>query len=107
LKQNVQVEPLFNQWYAWSHLIAPATAAMNIVNSHLKIMKSYVAAPQVHANAVKNPAMLGGPFIDYDGGRVNEIRALIDRTTKENAHMIAFAESIKALDDLLRNEAKG
>jgi len=107
LKQNVQVEPLFNQWYAWSHLIAPATAAMNIVNSHLKIMKSYVAAPQVHANAVKNPALLGGPFIDYEGGRLNEIRALIDRTIKENPHMIAFAESVKALDDLLRNEAKG
>ncbi|HVQ39978.1 MAG TPA: hypothetical protein VMS31_20730, partial [Pyrinomonadaceae bacterium] len=55
LKQNVLVEPLFNQWYAWSHLIAPHNAAMNITNSHLKIMKSYVAAPQVHANAVKNP----------------------------------------------------
>ena len=107
LKQNVQVEPLFNQWYAWSHLIAPATAAMNIVNSHLKIMKSYVAAPQVHANAVKNPAMLGGPFIDYEGGRVNEIRELIDRTIKENQHMIAFAESVKAADELLRSEAKG
>ena len=107
LKQNVQVEPLFNQWYAWSHLIAPATAAMNIANSHLKIMKSYVAAPQVHANAVRNPAMLGGPFIDYEGGRVNEIRALMDRTIKENQLMIAFAESVKALDELLRSEAKG
>ena len=107
LKQNVQVEPLFNQWYAWSHLIAPATAAMNIVNSHLKIMKSYVAAPQVHANAVKNPAMLGGPFIDYEGGRVGEIKALIERTVKENQQMIAFAESVKACDEMLRTEAKG
>jgi L-ascorbate metabolism protein UlaG (beta-lactamase superfamily) len=107
LKQNVQMEPLFNQWYAWSHLIAPATAAMNIANSHLKIMKSYVAAPQVHANAVKNPAMLGGPFIDYEGGRVNEIRELMDRTSKENQHMLAFADSIKAVDELLRSEAKG
>ncbi len=107
LKQNVQVEPLFNQWYAWSHLIAPATAAMNIVNSHLKIMKSYVAAPQVHANAVKNPAMLGGPFIDYEGGRVSEIKALINRTVKENPQMIAFAESVQACDEMLRTEAKG
>jgi hypothetical protein len=23
LKQNVLVEPLFNQWYAWSYLISP------------------------------------------------------------------------------------
>ncbi len=107
LKQNVQAEPLFNQWYAWSHLIAPHTAAMNIANLHLKIMKSYVAAPQIHANAVKNPAMIGGPFIDYQGGRIDEIQALIDKTTNEQAGMIAFAESVKALDDLLRHEGKG
>lgn len=107
LRQNVQVEPLFNHWYAWSHLIAPASAAMNIANLHLKIMKSYLAAPQVHANAVKNPAMLGGPFIDYNGGRTAEIRALMDRTINEQAHMIKFADSVKSLDDTLRSEAKG
>jgi len=107
LKPNVQVEPLVNQWYAWSHIVAPAQAAMNFANLHLKIMKSYVNAPQVHANAVKNPALLGGPFIDYRGGRLDEIRDLIERTTTEQAHMIRFAESVKALDDLLRYEAKG
>jgi hypothetical protein len=31
LKPNVVVEPLVDHWYAWSHLIPPATAAMNIV----------------------------------------------------------------------------
>jgi L-ascorbate metabolism protein UlaG (beta-lactamase superfamily) len=106
-KQNVQLEPLFNQWYAWSHLITPATAAMNIANLHLKIMKSYVTAPQIHANAVKNPAMLGGPFIDYDGKRVDEIKALMERTMDEQAHMLKFAESVKSLDEMLRKEAKG
>jgi L-ascorbate metabolism protein UlaG (beta-lactamase superfamily) len=107
LRQNVQVEPLFNQWYAWSHLIAPASAAMNITNLHLKIMKSYLAAPQVHANAVKNPAMLGGPFIDYNGGRTDEIKALMDKTIDKQAHMIKFADSVKSLSDTLRSEAKG
>ncbi|HEX8335419.1 MAG TPA: MBL fold metallo-hydrolase [Pyrinomonadaceae bacterium] len=107
LRQNVQMEPLFNQWYAWSHLISPATAAMNIANSHLKLMKSYVAAPQIHASALKNPAMMGGPFIDYQGGRVAEIRQLMERTLKEQAHMVELAASIKALDDLLRGEARG
>lgn len=107
LKQNVKAEPLFNQWYAWAQLIAPASAAMNITNLHLKIMKSYVAAPQVHANAVKNPKMLGGPFIDYDGGRVEEIRELMERTTAEQAHMIRFAEAVKELDEMLKREAKG
>jgi hypothetical protein len=107
LRQNVQVEPLVESWYAWSHLISPATAAMNIVDRHLKIMQSYVQAPQVHAAAVKNPAMLGGPFIDYDGKRVDEIQALIDKTKRDQGQMIAFTEAIKQLDQVLRVEAKG
>jgi L-ascorbate metabolism protein UlaG (beta-lactamase superfamily) len=107
LKPNVQIEPLFNQWYAWSYLVAPHTAAMNIANLHLRIMKSYVASPQIHANAVKNPTLLGGPFIDYQGGRVEEIRALLSETMKEQAHLIEFAESVRSLSELLAKEAKG
>lgn len=107
LKPNLMIEPLFNQWYAWTHLISPHTAAMNIANWHLKIMRSYIAAPQIHANAVKNPAMLGGPFIDYQGGRTGEIKDLIDRTIRDQARMIRFAESVQQLEETLMNEATG
>src|SRR5262249_19530540 len=62
LRPNIQVEPLFDYWYAWSHLIPPATAARNMTERHFKIMDSYINAPQAHANAVKNPKLLGGPF---------------------------------------------
>lgn len=107
LRQNVQVEPLFAQWYAWSHLISPATAAMNIVERHIKIMESYVRNPQIHATAIKNPAMQGGPFVDYNGEGVDEISRLIDETRAKQSQMIAFANAIKELDQLLRTEAKG
>jgi L-ascorbate metabolism protein UlaG (beta-lactamase superfamily) len=107
LRPNVQVEPLFDCWYACSHLISPATAARNITERHLKIMESYISAPQVHAAAVKNPKMLGGPFIDYDGERVEEIAALRDRTKKERADLIEFSAAVSALDTLLRVNAKG
>ncbi|MEO0934013.1 MAG: hypothetical protein AAFY21_09715, partial [Cyanobacteria bacterium J06641_2] len=30
LKPNAIAEPLINQWYAWSYLVPPATAAMYI-----------------------------------------------------------------------------
>ncbi len=107
LKQNIVVEPLVDNWYAWPHLISPATAAMNIVDRHLKIMDSYVKAPQIHAAAAKNPAMLGGPFVDYQGKRVNEIKALLEETKRDRAQMIALSEAFKQLDQILRNEAKG
>ena len=107
LKQNVQVEPLVDQWYAWSHLLSPATAARNITDRHFKIMDSYINAPQIHANAVKNPKMLGGPFIDYGGKRVDEIKALKAKTQRERAHMIEFSHALAELDELLRVSARG
>src|SRR5579875_1800129 len=106
LRPNVQVEPLFDQWYAWSHLIPPATAARSISERHLKIMDSYINAPQVHASAVKNPKMAGGPFIDYGGKRVDEIKALRDQTKTQRAHLLQLSQAIADLAEMLRNNAR-
>jgi len=95
------MEPLIDRWYAWPHLIPPATAARNITERHFKIMESYIGAPQIHANAVKNPKMAGGPFIDYDGKRVDEIRQLRDRTRRERSHIVALSSALAELDSLL------
>jgi L-ascorbate metabolism protein UlaG (beta-lactamase superfamily) len=107
LKPNIVSEPLFNQWYAWSSLIAPATAAMFVANSHLKIMQSFVAAPQVHVAALKNPAMRGGPFINYDESKAQDIKALIETTRKEHASMLEFAAAVQQLSEMLATEAGG
>lgn len=107
LKPNVVIEPLFDNWYAWSHLISPATGAMNVVGRHLKIMSSYIQAPAAHAAAVKNPKMLGGPFIDYRGKRVDEIKNLKEETLQKQKDLIAFNDAVKELDALLKSKAKG
>jgi hypothetical protein len=107
LKPNVLVEPLFNRWYAWTYLIAPATAAMFTANSHIKIMQSFIQAPQIHVAALKNPAMRGGPFIDASPDQVDEIKTLLNRTSSELACLIKFAEAVRSLDYLLDQEAKG
>lgn len=51
--------------------------------------------------------MLGGPFIDYNGERVDEIRGLLERTEREQALMIALNDAIRELDELLSREAGG
>src|SRR5271154_7281788 len=91
LKENVQVEPLVDQWYAWMHLIPPATAARNITERHLKIMDSYINTPQIHANAAKNPKMLGGPFIDLGGKKVEEVRSLRDSIKRDRSDLIELS----------------
>jgi L-ascorbate metabolism protein UlaG (beta-lactamase superfamily) len=107
LKPNVLAEPLVNQWYAWPYLISPQTAAMFTANLHLKIMQSFVNAPQVHIAALKNPAMLGGPFINYDASRSKDVQVLAEKTAREQAHMLEFAAAVKQLDDTLAREAEG
>jgi L-ascorbate metabolism protein UlaG (beta-lactamase superfamily) len=107
LKPNVVIEPLVERWYAWAHLISPATAAMNVVGRHLKIMNSYIQSPQIHAAAVLNPKMLGGPFMDYKTSRVDDIRKLREKTLEDQSSSIAFAQAVHELDQLLKRMAKG
>ena len=107
LRTNIQVEPLVDQWYAWAHLIPPGTAARNITERHMKIMNSYLSNPQIHMNAVKNPNMMGGPFIALHGGRVSEVRALCDRTKTDRAHLFELSAAIGELDKMLRANANG
>ncbi len=107
LSQQVFLEPLVDRWCAWSHLISPATAAMNIVGRHLQIMESYVASPMIHAAANSNPDLRGGPFLDHGGGRVEEIRALIEQTRRERAALIELHSALLALEQLLEREASG
>lgn len=107
IRPNLAIEPLVDSWYAWSHLISPATAALNIKERHLKIMNSYIQNPQIHAAAVRNPKMLGGPFIDYDGQRVAEIEELRDNTLLRCADSLDLCEAISQLNRILAKEAKG
>jgi len=107
LKPNVVMEPLIGGWYAWSHIISPATAALNIVKRHMEIMNSYVETPELHAAAVKDPKMLGGPFIDYPTDRSKDVTDLIDLTLEKQGHLVEFAFALKKLDKLLKTSAKG
>lgn len=107
LKPSIKCEPLIWQWYAWPHLISPLPAACNIVERHLKIMKSYVQNPQIHAQAIKDPKLLGGPFLDLDGEKVDEIKELIDKTEKDCKNLIIFHDAFKEMDRTLQVEAQG
>ncbi|HUN96411.1 MAG TPA: MBL fold metallo-hydrolase, partial [Bradyrhizobium sp.] len=107
LRPNIMAEPLVDGWYAWTHLIPPATAARNVTERHLKIMESYIECPEAHDAAVLDPAMAGGPYMHFDRNREDDVRALRDRTIRERKHLIDLSKSIDQLDALLRAKAKG
>ncbi len=107
LKPNVVLEPLFDRWYAWAHLISPATSAMNVANRHLKILDSYLKSPEIHAAAAKNPKMRGGPFIDFKSPRLDEAKRLKEGLLNDRANVLAFSNDLKLLSGLLKKEATG
>lgn len=107
LKPTIKIEPLIWQWYAWPYLIPPLPAACNIAERHLKIMQSYIQNPQIHAQAIKDPKLLGGPFIDLGGQKVEEIKELLDQTKSDCKELILLSESFKKLDRILQAEAQG
>ena len=100
LKPNVALEPIINNWWAWSNLISPMTAP-HFFAYHLKLMQSFVSSPKVHASALKNPAMRGGPFVNLAPEKVDEVRKQIEEMLRSQAHMLAFADAIKSLDGIL------
>lgn len=107
LKPWVQIEPLIDRWYAWPHLVSPVTAALNIVRRHVPIMESYVSDPTVHAESVADPDLLGGPFIDYGGERVDDIARLIDATRSECAVFFDVVKAVVSLNEMLRTHGNG
>ena len=107
LRANTMVEPLVDGWYAWAHLIPPATAARNLTQRYLKIMDSYIESPETHASAVKNPALLGGPFMDFDRNRVEEVSKLREQTLQQRTGLIRLSRAIEKLDCMLQEKAKG
>jgi len=107
LKPNVVIEPLVNSWYAWPHLVSPHTAALNISKRHADIMESYLSNPEAHEHAVNNPKMRGGPFIDIDRCRIEEIRSLKEGTPIRCGGLFRLAKAMNDLDKLLQAHPKG
>lgn len=107
LRPNILAEPLVDDWYAWAHLIPPATLARNVTERHLRIMDSYIDSPETHQAAAKDAKLLGGPFMDFRETRVEDVKCLRDRTIRERKRLLQLSQAIEQLDNLLREKGAG
>ena len=109
LKEQVYFEPLYNSWYAWPYLLAPAPGARHMVNTHKRLMKSFVANYKLHIMACKESgsAIAGADFLNCTEEQVDDIKRLIEFIDTECQDMVALSDAIKALDALLRTHTSG
>jgi L-ascorbate metabolism protein UlaG (beta-lactamase superfamily) len=107
LKPEVKIEPLVHRWTAWPHLIAPATHALNLAQRYLPKLRSFAASPAVHLAALKDPAMIGGPFVALGEADVPAVQRLIDDIAARCAGPLAFARALRELDERVQAGARG
>ena len=107
LRPDVVVEPLISRWYAWSHMVSPATACLNIAYRYLPLMESFVSAPGAHVAACNDPKLRGGPFVDLPVSCAQEIAELISTSKQELTEMIQFGSDLRGALRLLMKNADG
>ena len=107
LKNNVKFEPTVFRWPAWPQIIPPATAGLNLKNRYLKILESYLEAPDVHYIAANNPNLMGGPFINIPEERSELVKKTYERIKQDATELLNLADSFHVLNELVLNKAKG
>jgi L-ascorbate metabolism protein UlaG (beta-lactamase superfamily) len=107
LREDAYFEPLFNGWYAWPYLIPPVQAARHTVNTHMRLMKSFLNNHELHIAAIKQKGMAGGEFLNCSEEQIADIGALLHRTSEAHKDLVELCEAVTALDDLLRSHTSG
>ena len=107
LRRDVAAEPLISRFHAWAQLVAPATSALQLARAQLAICDSFAQNPALHAAAVRDPRLRGGPFLDLPSERVGDVRALASALRERRAPALAFAAAVTELERLLETEGSG
>jgi L-ascorbate metabolism protein UlaG (beta-lactamase superfamily) len=107
LRDDVYFEPLFNGWYAWSYLVPPVQAARYVVNTHRRIMKSFVNNYELHISAVKEAVVTGGEFLNCTADQVDVINGLIEDIDNNCKDIVQLSDAVTRLDEMLAQHTTG
>lgn len=101
LSTDVKVEPLVSRWYAFSMLVPPVSSALFLVRKLLPLLRSYLEDPEAHADALQEPSLAGGPFVDLPVERAGEAQVLLDETLRSAGHLIELERDVQRLAELV------
>lgn len=107
LADSTVVEPLINNWAIWADLISPAPYSMHLSNYQIPTLTSYLANPELHVKACRDPKLIGGPFVDIPPARKNEVQELLEKSQAEQKANLELGKSIMEFSSYLQKEANG
>ncbi|WP_432898267.1 MBL fold metallo-hydrolase [Micromonospora matsumotoense] len=106
LRQNVAAEPVIAGWYGWSYLLPPQILARFARNRFTRIVESYLDNPQVHATAVRQRRMHGGPWI-HAHEHHDAIRDWYRETAPRRERLDELFEAIRQLEEEILPRRRG
>ena len=101
------IEPLINQWPAWSHLLSPVSASLHLLHHQIPTLQSYIKNPALHFSLARDPKYAGSPFSDVPPHRVGEMQELLATTQEKQRANLEFARALSDFHNWLVDEAKG
>lgn len=107
LHDSTVAEPLVNRWETWAHLFPPVPSSLHLRDYQIKLLTSYLADPQVHADACANPKLRSGPFVDIPPHRAGEVKKFLQSTEEKLADNLRLAQATIDFQNYLVREAKG
>lgn len=107
LKEDAYFEPLINHWFAWPYLLPPVQASRYIMNTHKRIMTSFVNNYKLHILANKETVLTGGEFLNAREDQVDDIKKLILEIDEKRSDLAELSDAVKGLDELIRKHTTG
>ena len=106
LGDSTAVEPLVNNWVAWSHVISPVASSLHLQNYQIDVLQAYLKDPKMHVNACRTPQLRSGRFVNIPEFRVPEVRAFLadSRPDRRAAEEASQARAAHAFRDRLARE---
>jgi L-ascorbate metabolism protein UlaG (beta-lactamase superfamily) len=107
LGESTAVEPLVNNWVAWSHVISPVASSLHLQNYQIDVLQSYLKDPKMHVDACRTPRLRSGRYVNIPEFRVPEVRAFLAETEVKQQKNLQFAKSLINFHNYLVQKAKG
>ncbi|MEZ2338355.1 MBL fold metallo-hydrolase [Mucilaginibacter sp. RCC_168] len=106
LRQSTVIEPIIWNWYALPYLISPSTFPFFIYDK-IKMMRSFIAAPDLHEMATSDAATVGRTFLNKPANQVGSVLQLLNRILSHTERHIEFADGVFKLNEYLLKEGNG
>jgi hypothetical protein len=104
---SVVIEPLINDWVAYSYLVSPQTTGLQVDRYQIPILESYLESPEIHCKAASDPELMAGPYVNVPAAEAGKVRDLLDRTLKNQSEILEFARELLHFQKVLAEKHDG